>query len=57
MSVFFDGWWLLHYIKSERHGSHELLNARLIASILDTYSKLPRFDPVTIHTEIINLTV
>ena len=57
MSVFFDGWWLFHYVKSECYGSLELLYARIIASILDKYSKLSRFDPVTIHTEIINLTV
>lgn len=56
-SVFFDGWLLLHYVKSHCYGSHELLNARLIASILDKYSKLSRFDSVTIHTEIINLTL
>jgi hypothetical protein len=57
MSVFFDGWWLFHYVKSECYGSLELLYARIIASILDKYSKLSRFDPVMIHTEIINLTV
>lgn len=57
MSVFFKGWWLLHYVKSDCYGSHEVLNAGLIASILDKYSKLSRFDPFTIHTEIINLTV
>ena len=57
MSVFFDGWWLLHYVKSECYGSRELLNARIITSILDKYSKLSRFDPVTVHREIINLTV
>ena len=38
--VFFGGWFLLHYGKSDCYGSHELFNARIIANILVKYSKL-----------------
>jgi hypothetical protein len=44
-------------LKSDLYQSQELMNARLTASILGKYSKLSGFDPVTIHTEIMNLTV
>jgi len=57
MSVIFDGQLLLLYVKSDCYGNYELLNARLLASIVDKYSKLSRFDPGTIHTQVINLTV
>ena len=53
--MLFDGW-LLHCGKSDCCGSRELLNARVIAKILDSIQN-SRLRSVVIHTEIINLTV